>query len=155
MAKMDRKKGLDEQQLEGGGGGASYGSIKGTKWSSVPSFRGNANIVDDIKKITSDTSKLKGAAKQAKEEAAQRAVKRMGVRAAAAGAGAASLKAMRTAEAEAPSTEQDDYEMDGAASKDMDMPGGFAGKGMKKGGMTASKRADGCAVRGKTKGKMV
>jgi hypothetical protein len=29
------------------------------------------------------------------------------------------------------------------------------GQGMKKGGMTASKRADGCAQRGKTKGKMV
>jgi len=30
-----------------------------------------------------------------------------------------------------------------------------AAKGMKKGGMTASKRADGCAQRGKTKGRMV
>ena len=29
------------------------------------------------------------------------------------------------------------------------------GRGMKKGGMTASKRADGCAQRGKTKGRMV
>lgn len=29
------------------------------------------------------------------------------------------------------------------------------GQGMKKGGMTASKRADGCAQRGKTKGRMV
>jgi hypothetical protein len=29
------------------------------------------------------------------------------------------------------------------------------GQGMKKGGMTASQRADGCAQRGKTKGKMV
>jgi hypothetical protein len=142
----------EDAMLEGGGAGS--GSIKGTKWSSMPSFRGNANVIDDIKKITSDTSNLKGAAKQAKEEAAQRAVKRMGVRAAAAGAGAASLKAMRTAEAESPSTEQDDYEMDGAASIDMNMPGGFAGKGMKQGGMTASKRADGIAQRGKTKGRM-
>jgi hypothetical protein len=29
------------------------------------------------------------------------------------------------------------------------------GKPMKKGGMTASKRADGCATKGKTRGKMV
>jgi hypothetical protein len=29
------------------------------------------------------------------------------------------------------------------------------GKGMKKGGMTASSRADGCATKGKTRGKMV
>ena len=28
-------------------------------------------------------------------------------------------------------------------------------RGMKKGGMTASKRADGCCVKGKTRGKMV
>ena len=31
----------------------------------------------------------------------------------------------------------------------------YQGAGYKKGGMTASKRADGCAIRGKTRGKMV
>ena len=31
----------------------------------------------------------------------------------------------------------------------------LGGKGMKSGGMTASKRADGCCIRGKTRGKMV
>ena len=31
----------------------------------------------------------------------------------------------------------------------------LSGKGMAKGGMTASKRADGCAVKGKTKGRFV
>ena len=30
----------------------------------------------------------------------------------------------------------------------------LGGKGMKSGGMTASKRADGCAIKGKTKGKI-
>ena len=32
---------------------------------------------------------------------------------------------------------------------------GSVAKPMKSGGMTASKRADGCAIRGKTKGKMI
>jgi hypothetical protein len=74
------KKPTDDQILEGGGAG-----VGGTKWSSMPSFKGNANIVDDFKKLTKDTSHLKGGAKKSADLAEERAAKRMGVRAAGAG----------------------------------------------------------------------
>jgi hypothetical protein len=144
----------DDQLLEGGGAGGA--GIRNTKWSSMPSFKSNASTVDDLKKIVSDTSKLKGAAKAAKEEAIDRAITRTGVRAAGAGAGAAALKSIGSAGAT--DTGKSEIELDGAADKNYDLPGGFSGKGMKKGGnvaSSASKRGDGIAQRGKTKGRIV
>ena len=143
----------DDQLLEGGGAGAG---IRGTKWSSMPSFKSNASTIDDLKKIVSDTSKLKGAAKSAKEEAIDRAITRTGVRAAGAGAAGAGLKSISSAGASEDKKGVD--EGDDTADKNYDLPGGFSGKGMKKGGnvaSSASKRADGCAVRGKTRGRIV
>jgi hypothetical protein len=143
----------DDQLLEGGGAGAG---IRGTKWSSMPSFKINASTMDDLKKIVSDTSKLKGAAKSAKEEAIDRAITRTGIRAAGAGAAGAGLKSISSAGASEDKKDAD--EGDDTADKNYDLPGGFSGKGMKKGGnvaSSASKRADGCAVRGKTRGRIV
>ena len=139
----------DDQLLEGGGAGAGAG-IRNTKWSSMPSFKSNASTLDDLKKITSDTSKLKGSAKAAKEEAIDRAITRTGVRAVGAGAAGAGLKSISSAGAS--EDKKEDSDSDGAADKNYDVPGGFSGKGMKKGG-TASSRADGIAQRGKTKGR--
>lgn len=140
----------DDQLLEGGGAGAG---IRGTKWSSMPSLKSNASTIDDLKKIVSDTYKLKGAAKAAKEEAIERAITRTGVRAAGAGAAGAGLKSISSAGAS--ESKKDDSDSDDTAEKNYDVPGGFSGKGMKKGGMTASRRADGIAKRGKTRGMIV
>jgi len=137
----------DDQLLEGGGAGAG---IRNTKWSSMPSFKSNASTLDDLKKIVADTSKLKGAAKSAKEEAIDRAITRTGVRAAGVGAGAAGLKSISSAGAS--EDKKEDSDSSDTADKNYDVPGGFSGKGMKKGG-TASSRADGIAQRGKTRGR--
>ena len=137
----------DDQLLEGGGAGAS---VRNTKWSSMPSFKSNASTLDDLKKIVADTSKLKGAAKSAKEEAIDRAITRTGVRAAGVGAGAAGLKSISSAGAS--EDKKEDSDSSDTADKNYDVPGGFSGKGMKKGG-TASSRADGIAQRGKTRGR--
>ena len=156
MAKIGKRP-LDDEQLEGGGRGAGMSaSTKDTKWSNMPSFKSNASIVDDIKKLTKDTSHLKGGAKKATELAEDRAAARMGVRAAgAAGAGAATKAATSDESTKGSTTKPDDYEdMSGDVSLDPSNPTGVAGKGMKKGGMTASRRADGIAQRGKTKGRM-
>lgn len=151
MPKGFPKRGLDDQLLEGGGAGAG---IKGTKWSSMPSFKSNASALDDLKKITSDTSHLKGSAKAAKEEAIDRAITRTGARAVGAGAAGAGLKSIGSANAEDSKKSEPDH--GGDADINYDIPGGFSGKGMKRGGKvnSASKRADGIAQRGKTKGKM-
>jgi hypothetical protein len=142
----------DDQLLEGGGSGAG---IRGTKWSSMPSLKSNASTVDDLKKIVSDTSHLKGGAKAAKEEAIQRAITRTGVRAAGAGAAAAGLKSISSANAADSKQEEPDH--GGDADRNDDLPGGFSGKGMKRGGKVTptSRRGDGIAQRGKTKGRMV
>jgi hypothetical protein len=124
----------------------------------MPSFKSNASIMDDIKKLTKDTSHLKGGAKKSTELAEDRALKRMAVRAgAAAGAGAAAKAATSEDKPKKGSAvESDDYEdMSGAVDIDVSNPTGVAGRGMKKGGMTASSRADGCATKGKTKGRFV
>ena len=158
MAKNTPKRGLDEQELEGGGGGGGMrsASVKDTKWSNMPSFKSNASIMDDIKKLTKDTSHLKGGAKKATELAENRALNRMAVRAGAAGAAAAGAKAATSNEPKKAAAKSDDYEdMSGEVNLDPSNPTGVSGKGMKKGGMTASRRADGCAVKGKTKGRMV
>jgi hypothetical protein len=145
------KKPTDDQLLEGGGAG-----ISGTKWSSMPSFRGSSSTLNDLKKITSSPTKAKGAAKRAVEIAEDRAVSRMMARGAGASALAAGAKAMSGKEVAAKGG--NDYDdMGGNAVPDSSNPTGVAGTGMKKGGSvsSASKRADGIAQRGKTKGRML
>ena len=156
MATSRPRRGDDLTPLEGSGGGGGAG-VGSTKWSNMPSLRGNANIVDDIRKLTKDTSKLKGGAKRSTDLAEDRAAKRMAVRAAAAaGAGAAAKAATSEDKPKKAVTNSEDYEdMSGAVDIDVSNPTGVAGKGMKKGGMTASRRADGCATKGKTKGRFV
>lgn len=157
MATSRPKRGDDLTPLEGGGGGGGM-SVKNTKWSGMPSFKSNASIMDDIKKLTKDTSHLKGGAKKSTELAEDRALKRMAVRAgAAAGAGAAAKAATSEDKPKkASAAASEDYEdMSGAVDIDVSNPTGVAGRGMKKGGMTASSRADGCATKGKTKGRFV
>jgi len=147
MAKNDPKRGLDEQLLEGGGGGGGMRSVSGTKYSNMPSFTGNASVMDDIKKLTRDTSHLKGGAKTATDLAEARAAKRMVGRAAGAAAAGAGVNA-----AVGDSDSEDTTDNTAPASAGMGEI--MSGKGMKKGGMTASRRADGIAQRGKTKGKV-
>jgi len=142
----------EDQPLEGSGGG---GGVRGTRWSSIPSFRGNSSAIDDLRKIASDTSNLKGAAKAAKEEAIDRAVTRTGIRSVGAGAAGAAVKAITPAKAS--EDKQEDFDSGDTADKNYDVPGGFSGRGMKKGGKvsSASRRADGIAKRGKTRGRLV
>lgn len=156
MATSRPRRGDDLTPLEGGGGGGGAG-ISGTKYSYMPSLRGNANIIDDLRKLTKDTSKLKGGAKRSTELAEDRALSRMAVRTAgAAGAGAAAKAATSEDKPQKAVANSEDYEdMGGAVDIDVSNPTGVAGRGMKKGGMTASSRADGCATKGKTKGKFV
>jgi len=153
MATSRPRRGDDLTPLEGGGGGAG---ISGTKYSNMPSFKGNASIMDDLKKLTKDTSKLKGGAKKATELATDRAINRLAVRAAgAAGAGAVAKAATSEDKPKKAVANFEDYEdMSGPVDIDVSNPTGVAGRGMKKGGMTASARADGIATKGKTRGKM-
>jgi hypothetical protein len=155
MATSRPRRGDDLTPLEGGGGGGGAG-VSGTKYSNMPSLRGNASIMDDIKKLTKDTSKLKGGAKKSTELAEDRALKRMAVRAAsAAGAGAVAKAATSEDKPKKAVANFEDYEdMSGAVDIDVSNPTGVAGRGMKKGGMTASRRADGIVTKGKTRGKM-
>jgi hypothetical protein len=158
MATKRSKRGDDLTPLEGGGGGAGMSaSTKDTKWSSMPSFKSNASVMDDLKKLTKDTSKLKGGAKKATELAVDRAINRLGIRAVgAAGAGAAAKALTSEDKPKKAAAKSEDYEdMSGAVDIDVSNPTGVAGRGMKKGGMTASRRADGCATKGKTKGRFV
>jgi len=157
MATSRPRRGDDLTPLEGGGGGGGGGAgISGTKYSNLPSLRGNASIMDDLKKLTKDTSKLKGGAKKATELATDRAINRLAVRAAgAAGAGAMAKAATSEDKPKKAAVNSEDYEnMGGAVDIDVSNPTGVAGRGMKKGGMTASSRADGIATKGKTRGKM-
>ena len=143
MAKIGRRP-LDDEQLEGGGKGAGMGSssVKNTKWSGMPSLKGNANIMDDLKKITKDTSHLKGGAKKATELAIDRAINRTGIRAVgAAGAGAAAKAATSEDKPKKAAAKSEDYEdLTGDVSIDPSNPTGVAGKGMKKGGPTSEDR---------------
>lgn len=143
MAKIGKKP-TDDQLLEGGGGGAG---ISGTKYSKMPSLRGSSSTMGDLKKINQDTSNLRGNAKKVTEDAQDRAAARTGVRAAGAGAAAAGAKALTGDDSE-------DIKDDKTSSR-AGMGEIMSGKGMAKGGMTASSRADGCAVKGKTKGRFV
>lgn len=127
------KKGLDEQLLEGGGSG---GGISGTKWSSMPSLRGRSSTIDDLRKIGSDTSKLKGAAKTSKEASIQRAADRTLVRAGTAGAVAAGAAALSS---ESKPKNGSDNEFMGSVRADPKNPTGVEGTGMAKGGMVKKK----------------
>jgi len=170
--------------LEGGGGGAGVG---GTKWSNMPSFRGNANIVDDFRKLTKDTSHLKGGAKRSADLAEERAAARMGVRAAGAGTVAGIAKGLSGSDAGAkedtskkvkqrtadkastqstqPTPRKKTYnpnmsingKLYEGRNPEIDDETREAAGGYKRGGSvpTASKRADGCAVKGKTRGRMI
>ena len=142
MAKIGKRP-TDDQLLEGGGGGAG---ISGTKYSKMPSLRGSSSTMGDLKKINQDTSYLRGNAKKVTEDAQDRAAARTGVRAAGAGAAAAGAKALTGDDSE---DMKDDKTPSRAGMGEI-----MSGKGMAKGGMTASKRADGIAQRGKTRGKM-
>ena len=155
MAKNKTRRGDDLIPLEGGGGGGGAG-VSGTKWSGMPSFKSNASLMDDIKKLTKDTSHLKGGAKKSTDLAEDRAAKRMAVRVAAPAAAVAAAKAATSEDKPKKAVAKDDYEdMAGDVKADSSNPTGVAGTGMKKGGMTASRRADGIASRGKTKGRIV
>jgi hypothetical protein len=127
------RKGLDEQPLEGGGSG---GGLSGTKWSSVPSLRSNASTIDDLKKIVSDTSNLKGAAKSAKEASIERAANRTVIRAGTAGAVAAGAAALSS---ESKPKNGSDNEFMGSVRADPKNPTGVEGTGMAKGGMVKKK----------------
>jgi len=134
------KKGIDEQQLEGGGGG---GGVSGTKWSSMPSLKSNASTMDDLKKIVSaPNTKLKGAAKAAKEEAIDRAITRTVVRGGAAGAAGATVAAgIKSATAtEGRQSNGSDNEFMGSANRDSSNPTEYSGTGMAKGGMVNKKK---------------
>ena len=148
------KRGIDEQQLEGGGGGG--GSISGTKWSSMPSLKSNASTMDDLKKIVSEpNTKLKGAAKAAKEEAIDRAITRTVVRAGAAGAAGATVAAgIKSATAtEGRQSNGSDNEFMGSANRDSSNPTEYSGTGMAKGGMVKKKMAYNAVYMGKGKRK--
>ena len=156
MAKIGKKP-TDDQLLEGGGAGAGSASVKSTKWSNMPSFKGNASLMDDVKKLTKNTSHLKGGAKKSTDLAEERAVSRMAVRAGATGAAAvAGAKAADSGDKpKKAAAKSEDYEdMSGDVNLDPSNPTGVSGKGMAKGG-SASSRGDGCATKGKTKGRFV
>ena len=157
MAKVGRY-GLDEPQLEGGiSGGAS---IRGTKYSNLPSFKGSASTLGDIKKLTADSSHLKGGAKQAVDEAKSRAAKRTGVRAAGATAVGTGIKSMMPESATAKDSIDDGvveatFRKSEIKEEPPEMATHYKPDTFKSGGkVSASRRADGIAQRGKTRGKM-
>jgi hypothetical protein len=156
MAKIGRRP-TDDQLLEGGGGGGAGAGISGTKWSKMPSFKGNSDAVSDIKKLTKDTSHLKGGARDASDEAKGRAATRTAVRAAGAAGVSEGTKAALNNTVSAKEEGRDSFkEMERSLREaDADIESSKYGKGdkLKKGGM-ASSRADGCCTKGKTRGKM-
>jgi hypothetical protein len=152
-------KGLDEQLLEGGGGGGGAG-VGGTKWSSIPSRKSSA--LGDINKMLSESSHLKGGAKQAVEEAKARAAKRTGIRAVGAATIGAGAKSMMPESASAKdSGSKDDGVVDATfrnienKEEPPEMATHYKPDNFKSGGkVSASSRADGIAQRGKTRGKI-
>jgi len=150
-------KGLDEQLLEGGGGG---GGIGGTKWSSIPSRKSSA--LGDINKMLSESSHLKGGAKQAVEEAKARAAKRTGIRAVGAATIGAGAKSMMPESASAKDSSSGEGSANATFNKVTEespeageMSTHYKPDTFKSGGkVSASRRADGIAQRGKTRGKI-
>ena len=137
--------------------------VGGTKWSSMPSLKGKANAVDDIKKMGADTSHLKGGAKAASDEAKDRAFDRTAARAAGVAAVSEGTKAAldkATSTKKSSPTDEDSFkEVERSLREaDKEIESSKYGKGdkMKKGGYvsSASSRADGIASKGKTRGKM-
>jgi hypothetical protein len=137
MAKIGRRP-TDDQLLEGGGGGGAGAGISGTKWSKMPSFKGNSDAVSDIKKLTKDTSHLKGGARDASDEAKGRAATRTAVRAAGVAAVNEGTKAALNNTASAKEDGGDSFkEMERAlraADADIEASKYGKGDGMKKGG---------------------
>jgi len=138
MAKISKHP-LDDQQLEGGVGGGMSAGISGTKWSKMPSFKGNSDAVGDIKKLTVDTSHLKGGAKAASDEAKARAATRTAARAAGAAAVSEGTKAaLDKANEKSAAKDTDSFkEVERALREaDADIESSKYGKGdkMKKGG---------------------
>jgi hypothetical protein len=161
MAKIGRRP-TDDQLLEGGGGGGAGAGISGTKWSKMPSFKGNSDAVSDIKKLTKDTSHLKGGARDASDEAKGRAATRTAVRAAGVAAVNEGTKAALNNTASAKEGDEDSFKVMERSLReaDADIESSKYGKGdkLKRGGMvgsSASSRADGCATKGKTRGKVL
>jgi hypothetical protein len=158
------RKPMEEMLLgtEGGKGGGG-GGVGGTKWSSLPSFRGNASTMDDLRKLTKDTSHLKGGAKASADEAKTRAAKRTGVRAAGATAAAEGARTALSS-SEAKSKPQQDTEEENfqevqrilrKVDEDIEAEKYAKPDKYKSGGaVSASRRGDGIAQRGKTRGKM-
>ena len=97
--------------------------------------------MDDLKKIVSDTSKLKGGAKAAKEEAIDRAITRTVVRAGAAGAAGATVASSigGATATEGKQSNGSDNEFMGSAKRDQQNPTEYSGNGMAKGGMVKKK----------------
>jgi hypothetical protein len=158
MAKVGRH-GLDEPTLEGGGSGAG---ISGTKWSSVPSFKSNASTLGDLKKLTTDSSHLKGGAKKSVDEAKGRAAKRTAARAVGvAGTGIGAKSMMAEGVSAKDSGNKDDGVVEATFRKTAEespeppeMATHYKPDNYKSGGATASRRADGIATKGKTRGKI-
>ena len=158
MAKVGKRP-LDDQLLEGAGAGMGSG-VGGTKWSNMPSLKGKANAADDVRKMGADTSHLKGGAKDAANEAKDRAFNRTASRIAGATAVSEGTKAALDVATSPKKNEGDSFkEMERAlraADADIESSKYGKGDGMKKGGkVNASRRADGIAQRGKTRGKMI
>lgn len=132
MAKI-RPKLAELEVLEGGGAGGMGGGgggraasasapaaattgastargVGGTRWSNMPSMRGNANTVDDLRRLTRDTSNLRGGAKGAADEAKQRAAVRTAVRAAGLATAGAGVKSMMSDDEPAKETSKDEKE---------------------------------------------
>jgi hypothetical protein len=138
MKKIGRRP-TDDQLLEGGGGGGASAGISSTRWSSLPSVKGKANAVDDIKKMGADTSHLKGSAKGASDEAKNRAFDRTAIRAAGAAAVSEGTKAAldKANEKSAKKDEDSFKEVERSLREaDADIESSKYGKGdkMKKGG---------------------
>jgi hypothetical protein len=137
-------------------------SVSGTKWSGMPSFKGNASTLGDIKKLTADSSHLKGGAKQAVDEAKARAAKRTAVRAAGAQAAYQGGKAIvGESVSSKESANKDDGVVEATFRKATEespeppeMATHYKPDNYKSGGATASRRADGIATKGKTRGKI-
>jgi len=132
------KRPLDDQLLEGGGAGAASAGISSTKWSNMPSLKGKANAIDDLKKMGADTSHLKGGAKESSDLAKDRAANRTAVRAAGAAAVSEGTKAALDAATKPKKSDEDSFkEVERAlraADDEIESSKYGKGDGLKKGG---------------------
>jgi hypothetical protein len=139
-------KGLDEPTLEGGGGGGGMGRGSSSKLDNVFGIEGKAlskskpKKEDEIKEVPMD---IKGAVEAAEKYQAKYGTKSFPRR-----------PSRDEREQDAKERQYEKY-----SGKDLNYRGGKSetpgAEGMKKGGaVTASRRADGIAQRGKTKGRI-